>query len=622
MSARRPAVAIVVVLLSGALFSALAALPGHESSAPRAAAASALAEVETAIGRADLVPRMEGALGSAYGGAWFDASTGKLHIGVTSASGRDAAEALARRSGLGSAVVETIVDASRSELIATQERWSDRLFGLLPPGQVTLGIRPQSNAVHVELGPAVPEAIRDQIERDAGRSKVEVSVGVSSVPPLLEREARCGKFEKEKANCDPTIVAGTRIVTGGDACTAGPAVLLKDRSKETTETFLLTAGHCIRDTGGNGKTWKALIKGGGEEKAIGASLEWSVENVDVGVIKIDNPGAWSQATQIPVIPAYAFWNKAADFEPDPVIGAHKPTVGKTSCVSGQVSGSVCGEILEEGVEAKDAEGVVTKNLIKVGPLTLAEGDSGGPWFGKEETQGLIEGTTVGNLGKNVVFQPLEVSLAALKTQYELLDETNEERKKCPMKGECWFEAGKYPITVTGTSSKGNEVLTTEAGKVECAGHLVAESEAGGNIHPTYSSCTAFGFLSATMTTGSGSARCDFALDVTSGSADAYSANTGIACSGGATIKVVASTCEMTIGSQTPSGSTSLTSNTGSSPKTITIKPNLSGIAYTVLKDGIGCPFSGTGAKTGATYAASSGTPMAATNGEDVWAAAP
>lgn len=595
---------------------------GNRTARASSSADARAVRVEAALAKANLALRMEAALGDSYGGAWFDRSTARLHVGVTSLQSRRAAEALARRAGLGNVVTETTVEATRDELLATQRRWSERLFDRFPPGEVALAILPQRNTVQVELGPGVPPAVVAQLEREAARSEVDVSIDVDTRPPVLQRTARCAKFEKAKAKCDPTIVAGTRITSGAEACSAGPALQLKDRSKETTETFLLTAGHCIRDAGGNGEIWKALNKAG-EAKEIGAALEYSVANFDAGVIKVNNPGYWANATQIPVIAAYAWWNPGAESEPEPVIGPLKPTVGTQACVSGQMTGSQCGEITAEKVEAKDAEGTLTKNLVAVNTVVLDGGDSGGPWF-STEAYGRIEGTTVGFFGpeKIAVYQPLEISLAELKTKYQLLDETNEERKKCPMKGECWFEAEKYPVTVTGTSAKGNEVLTTEAGKVECATHLIAESEAGGSIHPTYSSCAAFGFLSATMTTGSGSERCDFALDVTSGSSDSYGAKTSIACSPGTTIKVTAGTCEMTIGSQSASGSTSLSSNTGSSPKTVTIQPSLSGIAYTVVKDGLGCPFSGTGARTGATYVAGSGTQMAATNGEDVWAAAP
>ncbi|HST69684.1 MAG TPA: hypothetical protein VLI94_08525, partial [Solirubrobacterales bacterium] len=66
-----------------------------------------------------------------------------------------------------------------------------------------------------------------------------------------------------------------------------------------------------------------------------------------------------------------------------------------------------------------------------------------------------------------------------------------------------FRAGTYPATLHASSALGNEVLKTEAGTVECSGsHHDELSEASTtlSLNPTYTSCKAFGFATATVTT--------------------------------------------------------------------------------------------------------------------------
>jgi hypothetical protein len=156
-----------------------------------------------------------------------------------------------------------------------------------------------------------------------------------------------------------------------------------------------------------------------------------------------------------------------------------------------------------------------------------------------------------------------------------------------------FTASSYPTTATGTSAKGNDVFTTEAGSVECHGHFLVddltEPKETVTVTPTYTECRAFGFLSATVTMNG----CDYKF-WTSGAVD-------LECPTGKNIVVVASTCEADIPTQTGLTSVSYANNGNH----IDVKANVTGITYNVTKDGFGCPFNGTGHKTGGTYTQSS-----------------
>lgn len=168
-----------------------------------------------------------------------------------------------------------------------------------------------------------------------------------------------------------------------------------------------------------------------------------------------------------------------------------------------------------------------------------------------------------------------------------------------------FTAAQYPATIQGTSAVGNEQIKTEGGSVECKSSFHAE--AGGesatlNLAPTYSECKAFGFLNATVHPNG----CKYRLHlVEETSVDKYKASFDIACEAGKAIVVTAATCQLEIKSQAGLGSVALANNTEASPKDITFDPEVAGLAYTVTTDGFGCPFNGTGNKTGGTYTAGS-----------------
>jgi len=168
-----------------------------------------------------------------------------------------------------------------------------------------------------------------------------------------------------------------------------------------------------------------------------------------------------------------------------------------------------------------------------------------------------------------------------------------------------FRAGFYPATPHG--SGGQEKFALEAGNVECTttsydGEL-KEASTTLSLAPTYSSCKAFGFEATVTTIG-----CTYVFHIAEQAAeDKYAATLDIACEAGKAIKVAAGSCEAEIPAQTGLEAVELVNDTEATPKRdITFRPEVGGLAYTVLKDGFLCPFKGTGAKTGGSFTASSG----------------
>lgn len=166
-----------------------------------------------------------------------------------------------------------------------------------------------------------------------------------------------------------------------------------------------------------------------------------------------------------------------------------------------------------------------------------------------------------------------------------------------------FTASKYPTSVTAASAKGNDVFKTEGGNVECSSHFGGTLTAAASsitITPSYTECQAFGVGSATVIMG-----CDYVFHAT-GAVD-------IECPASNKIVITAGTCEVQIGTQTGLSKVELSNGSGD----INAKANVGGLKYTVTKDGIGCPFAGTGEKVGGTYTQGSAVTVSSTNGASV-----
>ncbi|HET9396290.1 MAG TPA: hypothetical protein VFO36_09555 [Nitrospiraceae bacterium] len=168
-----------------------------------------------------------------------------------------------------------------------------------------------------------------------------------------------------------------------------------------------------------------------------------------------------------------------------------------------------------------------------------------------------------------------------------------------------FTASSYPATITGSNTKGSEVFKTEGGNVECNSHFVSHSQSAASstltVTPTYTSCDAFGFLSATVNTE----ECSYVFHATDTITETepvhrhyWRHHVDVVCPTGQSIKVTASTCKAEIKSQTGLTTVKTENIAGGS---VTVTPDVSGIAYTVTQDGFLCPFGGTGNKTDGKY---------------------
>jgi len=381
--------------------------------------------VQSAVEREDLINELSDALGNAFGGAWYVPAAAQLDVGVTSEAAARVAEATAVRAGLGLSVTEIPVRSSEAELDETQKGLNRSLAGLFAREAVASWSSVEDNAVYVELGPEVSDGERAAVEGDVSDSPVKVVVTKASGPRFESVPQACVPFVKEKAYCDPTIVAGTTFINEAKKpeCTVGPAVV---PPKGVTETYVLTAGHCVSKAA---EAWSSANKAG-EVKEVGKVAAYmnpaKKENADVAAVKVEN-AFWKKAGEIPVVPAIALWEAGKETVPFNVTGQVAPAVKAMTCFSGQMSGSPkCGMV--KMTKYTSTSGV--EELVEVEGVKTIGGDSGGPWYSDKK---LVQGIHWGERGEtgNPLYEPLEWVLKRLKEvpklELELLISANEKR---------------------------------------------------------------------------------------------------------------------------------------------------------------------------------------------------
>lgn len=616
----RTAVAFAIALTALVCLAAQGSTAGQAATSAAVGGSDWVSEAEAAIMRSDLVGRMEAALGDEYGGAWFDPAAAQLHVGVTSPPSRRAAEAVAARAGLGALVVETPVVSTWNQLLEAQERWSRRLADLFKGGNVRTAAAPKSNSLEVELDPSVSPSRHAALETAAAAESVDVEVKVAPHPlapasPTLQCKAFAAKF---KAFCDPTIVAGQRIEgdSGGPGCTAGPAIRKKKPAdaNAATETFILTAGHCIQFDGGNNRKWYAFEKSETKQE-IGKSVDYIFNETDIGVIKVEQT-TWAKKNIIPVVPnVVANWDPKNEFNPTEVQGESVPAVDMKVCFSGQRSGTSCGKVkaTSEEITVKWKEGgedkeVTLKNMVKVELESgkVGVGDSGAPWFSESTRSTLVGVQSSADLdpkteeGTVAYFGSMKTVLEKLEKvknlEYVLLKSDNKQRH-------AKVKAGKYSATLQGSTTGLQKFFSTEAGSLECKQStyhaVLTEASSTVTVTPEYKECSASFGVSATISMEG----CTYVFHlVRKVTTDEYLATSDISCPSGKSIKIVAGTCKAEVKEQSGREIVDIYNKSGESPKRyLSVRPTVTGLTYTVTQDGFLCPFSGTGEKTGGEY---------------------
>jgi hypothetical protein len=401
---------VVCVFLSAATVaflatSAFAAKPEIEvltkQGIPSARAEQALA-LQGRVAEAKLGRRVIAVLGDAYAGVWFEPAAAKFHVGVTSSASKRAVKRLTEEAGLAADVVETPVRSTWGALIEGQSDWNASHQELLAGGDMSTAIDPEHNAVSVRLSASISPTERVALKGEAAKAPVNVLIRV-------ERESKLGVVPEARATCERTFTVGLayceEAVTAGvgigvesaaPVCTAGPELM------EGTETWMLTAGHCLGgetegESFGAKEVTSAFPRGAEANrlKLIGNhGTRYYNRLRDMGEVRViprAEGGLFAEALPTPVPALVTEWEISPE-RPHAVEGVaavEEPVQRQTVCHQGITTGEKCGVVLALNVASETSEHTVETSACS------APGDSGGPYFTRARTGLLMVGMHVG-----------------------------------------------------------------------------------------------------------------------------------------------------------------------------------------------------------------------------------
>lgn len=299
-----------------------------------------------------LAPQARKTAGSAYGGAWFDARSGRLTVAVTPDADATTVRSL-RESG---ATVRTVEHTER--LLNTAKSRLDRLDA--PAGVASWSVDPAANTVVVNV-------VEDRRADNDVRAFVRKA---RAAGPVTVRTV---------ADAPSTFAAGTvggdPYYTGNVRCSIGFSV----------HGGFVTAGHC----GGAGQQVR-----GWDGSYIGNFQGSSFPDNDYAWVNVGS-GWWT-------VPVVLGWGTVSD---QLVRGSAEAPVGASICRSGSTTHWHCGRVLAKNETVNYAQGSVHQ-MTKTS-VCAEGGDSGGSFISGDQAQGVTSGGW-GNCssGGETWFQPV------------------------------------------------------------------------------------------------------------------------------------------------------------------------------------------------------------------------
>ncbi|WP_425329830.1 S1 family peptidase [Streptomyces alfalfae] len=273
------------------------------------------------------------AAGSAYGGSWFDASTGRLTVALTDRAKADEV----RTAG---ADVTTVAHSARR--LDGVKKKIDALKA--PKGVSSWHVDPRANSVVVNV--------------------VASRKADSDVRTFVERAGKAGPVTvREVREAPRTFAAGTvggdPYYTGNVRCSIGFSV----------HGGFVSAGHCGR-TGAQVRGW--------DNSTIGNFRGSSFPGNDYSWVDVGN-GWWT-------VPVVLGWGTVSD---QLVRGSAVAPIGASVCRSGSTTHWHCGRVLATNETVNYSQGAVhemTKTSVCAEP-----GDSGGSFISGDQAQGVTSG---------------------------------------------------------------------------------------------------------------------------------------------------------------------------------------------------------------------------------------
>ncbi|MET8574116.1 S1 family peptidase [Streptomyces sp. NPDC005012] len=281
-------------------------------------------------------PKARRAAGAAYGGSWFDASSGRLTVALT----KDAGDRTRRAVEATGATVRAVEHSAR-ELDAVKQR-VDRLDA--PAGVTSWHVDPAANTVVVNV--AGGSRSDDAVQRFLDRARAAGPVTVDVVPGA-PRTLAAG------------TVGGDPYYTGNVRCSIGFSVV----------GGFVTAGHC----GGVGQAVS-----GWDRTHIGTFQGSSFPGNDYAWVNVGS-GWWT-------VPVVLGWGTVSD---QLVRGSAEAPVGASVCRSGSTTRWHCGTVLAKNETVNYSQGAVYQ-MTKTS-VCAEGGDSGGAFISGDQAQGVTSG---------------------------------------------------------------------------------------------------------------------------------------------------------------------------------------------------------------------------------------
>jgi hypothetical protein len=268
-------------------------------------------------------------LGDSYGGATFDAATGKLSVGVT-----DAAKLAQVRANGAEA---KLVRFSAKQLDSTVDKLNAG-EAAAPKALTSWGVDTANNRITVTVAPGQVSAA-DAYLATSGVDKSSVTVVESADTPKLEYDVRGG---------DAYYIANQARCSIGFSTTSG----------------FLSAGHCAAI--GSSLT-------GYNQVAMGSFTRYSFPGNDYSLAAVNSN--W--------VPRGVINNGTR------VSGSAAAASGVSTCKSGSTTAVTCGTIGAKNQTVRYAEGTVYG--MTATNVHSAAGDSGGSFYSANQAQGLLSG---------------------------------------------------------------------------------------------------------------------------------------------------------------------------------------------------------------------------------------
>jgi streptogrisin C len=294
-------------------------------------------------------------LGASYAGAWFDKSTRKMTVGVTTSAAADRVRAAGAEPKM-VARSSAALDAAKSRL--------DRVAGRAAGAASGWFVEASTNSIVVVARPGKEAAAKAAVN-GTGIARDAVRVVSSNESPRLLIDVRGGD---------------AYFIDNQFRCSVGFSV----------EGGFVTAGHC----GAVGASTSGPAEpGSNDQVAQGTVTASSFPGDDWGVVETNDD--WTPTATV----------ATTDQGVVPVAGSEEAPVGAAICRTGSTTGTRCGEVEAKNATVVYPEGTVT-GLTRTN-VCAEGGDSGGSWISGDQAQGVTSGGSGDcTVGGTTFFQPI------------------------------------------------------------------------------------------------------------------------------------------------------------------------------------------------------------------------